>query len=74
MEPFRIVIDSFIYFNKEKELNTPYKLDIINLFNKTYKYQNKKYTLKDILKIYVKNTLESLEDIKKYKEFLYDEE
>lgn len=73
MEPFKVVIDNFVYYNKDKEFNTDYKLNLINIFNKTYKYQNKKYTLKDIIKMYVKNTLESLENTKKYKEFIYDE-
>lgn len=69
MEPFRIVIDNFVYYNQEKELNTEFKLDIVNIFNDRYTYENKKYTLKDIIKLYVKNTLESLDDPNKYKEF-----
>lgn len=69
MEPFRIVIDNFVYYNREKELNTEFKLDIVNIFNSRYTYENKKYTLKDIIKLYVKNTLEALDEPDKYKEF-----
>lgn len=69
MEPFRIVIDNFVYYNQEKELNTEFKLDIVNIFNSRYTYENKKYTLKDIIKLYVKNTLEALDEADKYKEF-----
>ena len=69
MEPFRIVIDNFVYYNQEKELNTEFKLDIGNIFNSRYTYENKKYTLKDIIKLYVKNTLEALDEPDKYKEF-----
>lgn len=69
MEPFRIVIDNFVYYNQEKELNTEFKLDIVNIFNSRYTYENKKYTLKDIIKLYVKNTLEALDEPDKYKEF-----
>lgn len=69
MEPFRIVIDNFVYYNQEKELNTEFKLDIVNIFNCRYTYENKKYTLKDIIKLYVKNTLEALDEPDKYKEF-----
>lgn len=69
MEPFRIVIDNFVYYNQEKELNTEFKLDIVNIFNNRYTYENKKYTLKDIIKLYVKNTLEALDEPDKYKEF-----
>lgn len=69
MEPFRIVIDNFVYYNQEKELNTEFKLDIVNIFNSRYTYENKKYTLKDIIKLYVKNTLGALDEPDKYKEF-----
>ena len=34
MEPFRVIVDSFVYFNQERELNTNYKLDIVNILNK----------------------------------------
>ena len=73
MEPFRIIIDNFIYYNKGRKFDSSYKLDIINIFNNTYKYLGKKYVLKDIIKIYVKNTLDAINDIKKYKGYVYDE-
>ena len=69
MEPFRTIIDNFVYYNQERELNTEYKLDIINIFNNRYNYENKNYVLKDIIKMFVKNTLESLEEPDNYKEF-----
>jgi len=73
MEPFRIIIDNFVYYNQERPLETNYKLDIVNIFNNTYKYQGKNYILKDIIKMYVKNTLDSIENIDKYEEFeLYE--
>lgn len=73
MEPFRIIIDNFVYFNKDRDLDTNYKLDIINIFNAVYKYDGKKYVLKDVIKMFVKNTLESINDINKYKAFIYYE-
>jgi len=73
MEPFRVIIDEFVYYNRERKFNTEYKLNIINIFNKTFKYQGKKYTLKDIIRIFVKNALESVDNQKKYKEFIYYE-
>ncbi len=72
MEPFRIIIDSFVYYNQDRIFDTKYKLDIINIFNNNFKYKNKMYTLKDILKFYVKNTLECLDNNKKYEEFIYE--
>ena len=73
MEPFRVIIDNFVYFNQGRKLDTNYKLDIVNIFNNTYKYQGKNYVLKDIIKMFVKNTLSSVEDLDSYKEFVYYE-
>ena len=74
MEPFRVVIDNFVYFNKNRKLDTQYKLDIVNIFNNIYKYQDKKYTLKDIIKLFVSNVLSSINDASNYKDFVYYEE
>lgn len=73
MEPFRIVIDNFVYYNQERKLDTEYKLDIVNILNGTFKYQGKNYTLKDIIKMFVKNTLKSINNLDNYKEFVYHE-
>lgn len=73
MEVFRTTIDNFVYYNREREFNTEYKMDIINLLNNTFTYQNKKYTLKDIIKLFVKNTLDSIQEQDKYKEFIFYE-
>lgn len=73
MEPFRIVIDSFVYYNQERKLDTEYKLDIVNILNGTFKYQGKNHTLKDIIKMFVKNTLESINSLDNYKELVYHE-
>lgn len=73
MEPFRIVIDNFVYYNQERKFDTEYKLDIVNILNGTFKYQGKNYTLKDIIRMFVKNTLESINNSENYKEFVYHE-
>ncbi len=73
MEPFRVLIDQFVYYNRDRKLDIQYKLDIVNILNNTYKYLGKNYTLKDILKMYVKSTLDSLDDVESYKGFLYYE-
>lgn len=74
MEPFRIIIDNFVYYNKNRDFDVNYKLDIVNLFNSTFQYKNKKYTLKDIIKFYVKKTLDSVDNINCYEDFIYYEE
>ena len=73
MEPFRVVIDNFVYYNQGRNFDSNFKLDIVNIFNNTYKYQGKNYILKDIIKMFVKNTLESITEINKYKEFIFYE-
>lgn len=73
MEPFRVVIDNFVYFNNKQELDKNYKLDIVNILNNKYKYKNKAYILKDIIKMYVRSTLESIEEPENYEGFIYYE-
>lgn len=73
MEPFRVIVDNFVYFNQERELNTNYKLDIVNILNNSYKYQNKSHTLKDIIGLFVKNTLNNINNTDEYKDFIYYE-
>ena len=67
MEPFRILIDSYVYDNLDKEFNKEYKISLINIMNDKYKYNGRYYSVKDIIKLYVKNTLEG-----KYIDFKYE--
>lgn len=73
MEPFRVLIDNFVYYNQDRELDTQYKLDIVNIFNNKFNYEGKNYILKDIIRMYVKNTLEILNDESIYKGFVFYE-
>ncbi len=73
MEPFRVIIDNFVYYNKDRKFDSTYKLDIVNILNNKFKYNNKNYVLKDILTLYVKNTLDCLEKSLDYKEFIFYE-
>lgn len=72
MEPFRMIIDYYVYENQKKEFNSEFKMGLIDLFNCSFLYNQKSYTLKDVIKLYTKNALETLEG-KKYKSFLYEE-
>lgn len=74
MEPFRIIVDNFVYFNQERKFDSEYKIEIVNIFNNIYNYDNKKYTLKDVIKQFVKNALDSLSDENQYKDFIIYEE
>lgn len=74
MEPFRIVIDHFVYHNKERVLDKEYKMDIVNIFNHKFLYNKKTYTLKDIIKFYVRSVFDYIEQGKEWKEFIYNGE
>lgn len=73
MEPFRIIIDNFVYYNQNRKFDSKYKMDLVNLFNDKVKYDGKLYTVKDSISLYVKNTLSVLENNSKYKEFIFYE-
>ena len=73
MEPFRVIVDNFVYYNKSRKLDTDYKYDLVNLLNSYFNYSGKKYILKDIIKMFVKNTLESVGNEDKYEGFLFYE-
>lgn len=74
MEPFRIVIDNFVYYNQDKDFDSNLKIEILDIFNHTFKFDGKNYTLKDVIRMYVKNTLDNISDISNYKDFLSYEE
>ena len=73
MEPFRVIIDNFVYHNFDRKFDQQYKLDLVNIFNNTYLYKKKKYTLKDIIRLYTQDILQSLTTDSKYGEFIYEE-
>lgn len=73
MEPFRVIVDNFVYYNKSRKLDTDYKYDLVNLLNSYFNYSGKKYILKDIIKMFVKNTLESVGNEDKYEGFIFYE-
>lgn len=75
MEPFRIIIDNFVYYNKNRKLDQQYKMDLVNIFNNKFKYDDKTYTLKDIIRLYVKNLLDYINDNENnnYKGFIFYE-
>ena len=73
MEPFRVIVDNFVYYNKSRKLDTDYKYDLVNLLNSYFNYSGKKYILKDIIRMFVKNTLESVGNEDKYEGFIFYE-
>lgn len=61
MEPFRPVIDEFVSFNIEP-FDNYYKYQLVNLLNEKYRFDNKQFYLKDIIQIYTKRVLDSMNE------------
>lgn len=72
MEPLRIIIDEFVYHNKKREFNKEYKMDLVNILNHKYKYQNKELFLTDLIKLYVRSVFKCIEKnkIESYKKVI----
>ncbi len=62
MEPFRIVVDKFVYENIGKVFDSEYKHKLIDLLNLQIKYQEKMQYLSNIIPIYVKSVFNAIED------------
>lgn len=63
MEPFRPIIDKYIVDNPG-HFNNQYKYNLVNLLNDIYKFNEKKYRLKNIIQMYTKSILDNLNDPK----------
>lgn len=61
MEPLRIIIDEFVYYNQTRVFDKEYKMDLVNVLNHKYNYQNKELFLTDLIKLYVRNILKCME-------------
>jgi CRISPR-associated endonuclease Cas1 subtype II len=71
MEPFRVVVDTFVYENKDRIFNSEYKIDLVNLMNHKFLYCGKSYFLSNCIELYVNNVTELLSTGKMPKENIY---
>ncbi len=60
IEPFRQIVDIFVYQTKDLEFDNEYKVQLINLLYKEIKYNNKKYTVMNAIKEYVLSIIKAL--------------
>lgn len=61
MEPFRIVVDSIVYGNKEKILDSSYKYQLVNMLNMQMRFDGKLYYLSTVIQLYLKKVFTSIE-------------
>lgn len=61
MEPFRIIVDEFVYLNQDKDFDATYKHQLIDLLNKLIIFNGKEYYLINAVSLYVKNIFNAIE-------------
>ena len=59
MEPFRVVVDEYVYMHKERNLDTEYKHELVNLLNKRVRME-RECDLHDAVAASVKSAIEAL--------------
>jgi len=66
MEPFRIIVDEFVFENQEFSLTLEHRASLVNLLNRQVNIDNKAYYLSNGIETFVKGAIISIErqDIK----------
>ena len=73
MEPFRVVVDEFVYNNRERIFDADYKRDLVQLLNKEIVFCKKNMFLTNAINVFVINALRAIDDNKigEYQEYEY---
>ena len=73
MEPFRVIVDEYVYNNRERIFDADYKHDLVQLLNKEIVYCKKNMFLTNAINAFVTNTLKAIDDnrIGEYQEYEY---
>lgn len=62
MEPFRIVVDRFVYYRHFTEFGTEQKHDLVGILNEQVKISDNKQYLNNAIKIYCRSVFDALND------------
>lgn len=62
MEPFRVIVDRFVYKNQNRILDSDYKISLTDILNTKVKYLNKEYYLVNAITLYVQNVINYIEE------------
>lgn len=73
MEPFRPIIDWYVYCNRDKTFNQEYKYELINLLNLKVVMGKREYYLTNAIKLYVNKLFKAIEKetLEEMEVFLY---
>lgn len=61
IEPFRVIVDRFVFSSEEEEMSFDYKHTLCNLLNRKVKIDGGYYVLTDAIGIYCKSVFQALE-------------
>lgn len=72
IEPLRVIIDEFVFYNQERLFDKKYKMDLVNILNHKFDYCGKQLFLSDLIKLYVKNIFNCMEEknVEKFKKVI----
>lgn len=62
MEPFRPIVDEIVYFMKLEKFEKEEKRKLQEIFKMQFKIAEKNYYFQDVIKIYVKSVIDSLDN------------
>lgn len=62
MEPFRVLIDDYVYQNEERVFDTEYKRDLVQLLNKNVQFCGKNMFLTNAINVFVINALRAVDE------------
>ena len=60
IEPFRVIVDEYVFEQGNREFDKDYKFDLVGLLNKRVRL-DREYSLHDAIGVYVKNVTDSLD-------------
>ena len=61
IEPFRIIVDEYVYLNKDRVFDSDYKHDLVNILNKKVNLGCERY-LHNAIAASVKSVIDSLDE------------
>lgn len=71
IEPWRVIVDEFVYNQGNRTFDKNYKFELVGLLNKRLQY-DRDYSLHDAISVYVKNVIDSLDNGSSEKLLLYE--
>lgn len=61
MEPFRSVVDYYVYNNVQEQFDSEYKYKLVDLLNMKVIFEEKEYYLSNVIQLYVKKLFKTIE-------------